>query len=63
MQHARNISRQVALVILSVISLYPVWFMLSTALKTPQYYTLNPTGLPLHPTMSNFSDVFSQGRY
>ena len=57
---ARSVGRQVVLVILSVISLYPVWFMLSTALKSPQYYTLHPTGLPLQPTLSNFTSVFSQ---
>ena len=58
MQHARNIARQFSLIILSVISLYPVWFMLSTALKTSQNYTMNPTGLPLHPTLGNFTAVF-----
>jgi raffinose/stachyose/melibiose transport system permease protein len=58
MQHVRNISRQAFLVVLSLISLYPVWFMLSTALKSSQYYTLHPTGLPVHPTLSNFASVF-----
>jgi ABC-type glycerol-3-phosphate transport system permease component len=59
MQHARNLMRQVVLVVLSVISLYPVWFMLSTALKPTQYFTMNPTGFPFHVTLSNFSAVLS----
>jgi ABC-type glycerol-3-phosphate transport system permease component len=59
MQHLRNVLRQLLLVALSVISLYPVWFMLSTALKTTQYYTMNPTGIPYHMTLSNFSSVLS----
>jgi ABC-type glycerol-3-phosphate transport system permease component len=58
MQHARNIGRQVLLIGVAIISLYPVWFMLSTALKSPQYYTLNPTGFPHHMTLANFFSVF-----
>jgi ABC-type glycerol-3-phosphate transport system permease component len=57
MKHARNIGRQVLLIVIAVISLYPVWFMLSTALKSPAYYTLNPTGLPHHVTLANFFSV------
>jgi len=60
MQHVRNTLRHVLLVALAIISLYPVWFMLSTALKTGKSYVLNPTGLPLHPTLVNFSAVFHQ---
>ena len=58
MQHLRNVLRQLLLVVIALISLYPVWFMLSTALKTSQYYSLNPTGLPYHPTFANFGAVF-----
>ena len=57
MQHVRNIGRQVLLIAIAVISLYPVWFMLSTALKSPHYYTLNPTGFPHHMTLGNFFSV------
>ena len=58
MQHLRNVLRQLLLVVIALVSLYPVWFMLSTALKTSQYYSLNPTGLPYHPTFANFGAVF-----
>ncbi|MDA8291683.1 MAG: carbohydrate ABC transporter permease [Actinomycetota bacterium] len=53
-------SRQLLLVVLCVLSLYPLWFMLDTALKSPQQYALNPTGLASHPTFVNFQSVFSQ---
>lgn len=56
----RTGARQLLLIVLSVISLYPLWFMLDTALKSPQQYTLDPTGLVRHPTISNFTAVFSQ---
>jgi len=58
-QHFRNSLRHLLLIFLSIISLYPVWFMLSTALKSPDYYNLNPTGLPYHPTLANFHSVLS----
>lgn len=59
MQHFRNILRHLLLIFLAVISLYPVWFMLSTALKSQGYYALNPMGLPYHPTLSNFASVLT----
>lgn len=58
MQRVRNVARHLLLIFLSVLSLYPVWFMLQTALKTPTGYTLSPTGLPLHPTLTNFFQVY-----
>ncbi|MGH3733892.1 MAG: carbohydrate ABC transporter permease [Acidimicrobiales bacterium] len=58
-RHVRTVSRQALLILLSVVSLYPVWFMLSTALKTTSYYTQNPTGLPYHPTLANFHSVLT----
>jgi ABC-type glycerol-3-phosphate transport system permease component len=50
--------QQLLLIGLSVVSLYPVWFIVQTALKTDASYTLNPTGLPSKPTLQNFIDVF-----
>jgi raffinose/stachyose/melibiose transport system permease protein len=50
--------QQLLLIGLSVVSLYPVWFIVQTALKTDSSYTLNPTGLPSKPTLQNFIDVF-----
>jgi ABC-type glycerol-3-phosphate transport system permease component len=46
------------LIVLSVVSLYPVWFIIQTALKTQNSYTLSPTGLPSAPTFGNFVNVF-----
>jgi len=56
-QHVRNTLRQLLLIGISIISLYPVWFMLSTALKSSKSYTLDPTGFPTHVTFANFSTV------
>ena len=46
------------LILLSAASLYPVWFIVQTALKTPDAYTKDPTGFPHAPTLRNFADVF-----
>jgi raffinose/stachyose/melibiose transport system permease protein len=60
MSMARSVLRQFLLIALSIISLYPLWFTLETALKSSTGYALDPTGVPHHPTLSNFSAVFSQ---
>ncbi|MFL5956698.1 MAG: hypothetical protein ACJ756_04530, partial [Solirubrobacterales bacterium] len=48
---------QAVLVAIAVVSLYPVWFVVQTALKTNQRYTLSPTGLPTQPTLENLRQV------
>ena len=49
--------RQALLLAMVVISLYPAWFVIQTALKTNNAYTLSPTGLPSHPTLENLRRV------
>jgi raffinose/stachyose/melibiose transport system permease protein len=46
--------RQLVLAVLVIVVLYPLLFMLETALKTNQGYITNPTGFPVHPTLSTF---------
>jgi ABC-type glycerol-3-phosphate transport system permease component len=45
------------LIAMVVVSLYPAWFVLQTALKTNLHYTLHPTGLPTDPTLANLRSV------
>jgi raffinose/stachyose/melibiose transport system permease protein len=45
------VSRHAFLVIICLSALYPLWFIVSTALKTNTAYQLNPTGFPTHPTL------------
>jgi raffinose/stachyose/melibiose transport system permease protein len=49
--------RQGVLIAMVVVSLYPAWFVIQTALKTNLDYTLSPTGLPTHPTLENLRRV------
>jgi ABC-type glycerol-3-phosphate transport system permease component len=49
--------RQGVLVLMALVSLYPLWFVVQTALKSNHDYTLSPTGLPAHPTLTNLRDV------
>ena len=50
--------QQALLIVLSLVSLYPMWFTVQTALKSTQSYALNPVGLPSAPTLSNFAGLF-----
>jgi raffinose/stachyose/melibiose transport system permease protein len=56
---SRATGQQLLLILLSLVSLYPLWFIIQTALKTQQDYTTNPTGLPVAPTLQNFINVFT----
>jgi raffinose/stachyose/melibiose transport system permease protein len=55
---ASTAAQQILLIGLSLVSLYPLWFIVQTALKTTQAYTVNPTGFPSAPTLQSFIDVF-----
>ncbi len=55
---SRATGQQALLILLSLVSLYPLWFIVQTALKTTQSYVTDPTGLPIAPTLANFFDVF-----
>ena len=52
-----SILRQGLMLLICVVSLYPIWFVIQTSLKTNRDYTLNPTGLPTHPTLQNITNV------
>jgi len=52
-------AQQALLILLSLVSLYPIWFTLQTALKSSKSYALDPTGLPREPTLANFHDLFA----
>jgi len=46
------------LIALVLTALYPLWFMVTTALKTNSAYQLDPVGLPSHFSLSNFVHAF-----
>jgi raffinose/stachyose/melibiose transport system permease protein len=50
-------SRHVFLVIVCLASLYPLWFIVSTALKTNTAYQLDPTGFPSDPTLGALRSI------
>jgi N,N'-diacetylchitobiose transport system permease protein len=57
-------SRQVALngagVVVAVVTLFPIFWMISTAFKpATEIYSLTPHPLPAHPTLSNFRSVLN----
>ncbi len=52
-------AQQALLIALSVISLYPLWFVVQTSLKTQQAFTADPVGLPQAPTLENVLALFA----
>ena len=50
--------RQFLLIVLSIISLYPVFFMIMTSLKSTDEYVFNKFGFPKAISWNNFYEVF-----
>jgi raffinose/stachyose/melibiose transport system permease protein len=51
------LSRHAFLVIICLSALYPLWFIVSTALKSNAAYQLDPTGFPIHPTLRSLRAI------
>jgi ABC-type glycerol-3-phosphate transport system permease component len=51
------LSRHAFLILFCLSSLYPIWFIVSTALKTNAAYQLDPTGFPRHPTFDSLRTI------
>ena len=51
------LARHAFLIIICLSALYPLWFIVSTALKSNTAYQLDPTGLPLHPTLGSLRSI------
>jgi raffinose/stachyose/melibiose transport system permease protein len=51
------LARHGFLVIICLSALYPLWFIVSTALKTNAAYQLDPTGFPSHPTLGALRSI------
>jgi N,N'-diacetylchitobiose transport system permease protein len=59
-RRARAVSRNGFGLIIALVTLFPIFWMVSTAFKPSQeIYSLTPSLLPAHPTLGNFSRVIS----
>lgn len=52
------VGRQVLLIVLTIISFYPVFYMIITALKSREEYIYNKFGFPQSVAWTNFIEVF-----
>ena len=52
-----SVVKHAFLILVCLASVYPIWFILQTSLKTNADYTLSPLGLPLRSTASNYLEV------
>ncbi|MHB2029405.1 MAG: carbohydrate ABC transporter permease [Acidimicrobiales bacterium] len=57
---SRVVLRHIVVVLVCLVSLYPIWFTLQTALKSLRTFALTPVALPLHPGLANFGNVLTQ---
>ena len=51
------LAKHAFLVIVCLAALYPLWFIVSTALKSNAAYQLNPTGFPTHPSLGGLRSI------
>jgi ABC-type glycerol-3-phosphate transport system permease component len=47
------LGRHAFLIIICLVALYPLWFIVSTALRSNADYQLDATGFPTHPTFGS----------
>ena len=58
MKRFRRVPLNAAGVVVALVTLFPIFWMLSTAFKPPkEIYSLTPHPLPAHPTWANFANV------
>jgi len=53
------VARHAFLLIVALAALYPIWFIVTTALKTNADYQLDPTGFPTHPTLDSLRSMIT----
>ena len=53
------VARHAFLIVICLAALYPLWFIVTTALKTNADYQLDPTGFPAHPTLDSLRTMVS----
>lgn len=59
-KRARAITRNGVALVVALVTLFPIFWMLSTAFKPPtEIYSLTPHPLPAHPTWANFANVIN----
>ncbi len=51
------VARHAFLLIVCLAALYPLWFIVTTALKTNAAYEIDPTGFPTHPSLGALRSI------
>jgi len=60
MRRARKVMLNAAAIAVAVVTLFPIFWMVSTAFKpATEIYSLTPRPLPSHPTWTNFANVLN----
>jgi ABC-type glycerol-3-phosphate transport system permease component len=62
-KHFYNGAKQLPLLFLTILALFPIYFMVMTAFKSKGEYIQNKFGFPHSITFTNFSQVFGEGTF
>ena len=54
--------KQALMISMAIAAIYPVYYLLTTSLKSRETWTRDQFGLPLPPTLDNYGAVFQDGR-
>lgn len=56
-------ARQIIVIVATLLSLFPIYFMIVSAFKSKDAYIANKWGLPTAPTLDNFATAFAGGKF
>lgn len=62
MPSAGSVLKQALMVSIGVAAIFPVYYLVTTSLKSREAWTQDQFGLPLSPTFDNYAAVFQDGR-
>jgi len=57
-----SVFKQALMISMAIAAIFPIYYLISTSLKSRQTWTQDQFGPPLSPTMDNYAAVFQDGR-
>ena len=57
-----SVFKQALMISMAVAAIFPIYYLISTSLKSREMWTKDQFGVPLQPTLDNYAAVFQDGR-
>ena len=58
-----GLARQIPMIMVSIVALFPTYFLVTTALKDRSEYLVNKMGLPHSPTLANYVEILAKENF